>query len=86
MGESSKNRITHECVESQESGLDPGPLPVESPLDSGEEYECLKRMLNEDAGPIILDPAFADCFCEWHANPGAQNEHGIANGQCSRVF
>ena len=61
-------------------------VPVESPLDSGEEYEHLERVLEEDTRPIILDPTFADRSCEWHANSCAQNEHGIAEGQCSRVF
>jgi hypothetical protein len=61
-------------------------IPIESPLDSGEEYERLERMLNGNTRPIILDPTFADRFCERNTNPGAQNEHGIAKCQCSRIF
>lgn len=48
-------------------------IPIESPLDSGEEYERLECMLKDNTRPIILDPTFADRFCEWHANSRAQN-------------
>ena len=72
------NETNSECMN--------GRVPIESPLDSGEEYERLESMLNGNASPMILDPTFTDRFCEWYADARAQDEHGIAEGQCSRVF
>ncbi len=62
-----------------------GHKPVKRPLDSGEEDGCLERMLENDSRPIILDPASADRFCEWHADSRAQDKHGIAKCQCAGV-
>ena len=46
-----------------------GRAPIESPLDSGGEYERLECMLNDNTSQMILDPTFVDRFCEGHANP-----------------
>ena len=59
--------------------------PVECPLDGGEEDGCLEQMLKDYPRRIILDPASADRFCKWHADPGAQDEHGIAKRQSAGV-
>jgi hypothetical protein len=59
--------------------------PVKRPLDGSEKDECLEQMLEDNPGPIILDPASADRFREWHANPGAQDEYGIAERQRASV-
>ena len=42
-------------------------------------------MLEDDPGPIILDPASADRFREGHANPGAQDKYGITERQRAGV-
>jgi hypothetical protein len=42
-------------------------------------------MLEDYSRPIILDPASADRFCEWHADSGAQDKHGIAKRQSAGV-
>ena len=89
-------------MESQKSGLDPGPLatpvitlsntaadkehkPVKCPFNSREQDECLEQMLEDDPVPIILDPASADRFCEWHANACAEDKYGITKRQCASV-
>jgi hypothetical protein len=59
--------------------------PVERPLNRGEEDGCLEQMLKDYSRPIILDPASADCFCEWHADSGAQYKHGIAQRQSAGI-
>lgn len=90
-------------MESQEPGLDPGPLatpavtlsntaadkeehkPVKRPFNGGEQDECLEQMLEDDPSPIILDPASADRFCEWHANSCAEDKYGITERQRAGV-
>ena len=42
-------------------------------------------MLKDYSCPIILDPALADRFREWHADPGAQDKHGITKRQSAGV-
>jgi hypothetical protein len=60
-------------------------IPVECPFDCGKEDECLKRMLNDNPGPIILDPATADCFCERYAKSGTHDKYGITESQRARI-
>lgn len=59
--------------------------PVKRPLDGGEEDGCLEQMLKNYSRPIVLDPASVDRFCEWHADSGAQDKHGIAKRQRAGV-
>jgi hypothetical protein len=59
--------------------------PVECPFDGREEDGCLEQMLEDHSRPMILDPASADRFCEWHANSGAQDKRGIAKRQSAGV-
>jgi len=59
--------------------------PVKRPLNGGEEDGRLEQMLKEYPRPIILDPAPADRFCKWHADPGTQDKHGIAKRQRTGV-
>jgi hypothetical protein len=59
--------------------------PIKRPLNGGEEDGCLEQMLKDYSRPIILDPALADRFCEWHADSGAQDKHGIAKRQSAGV-
>ena len=42
-------------------------------------------MLKDYSSPIKLDPASADRLCEWHADSGAQDKHGIAQRQSAGV-
>lgn len=42
-------------MEDEEAGLDPVPLSVVSPPDSGKEVDCLKGVLDDSTCPVVLD-------------------------------
>ena len=70
----------------READADKEHRPVKSPLDRGKENECLEQMLDDGPSPIILDPASANCFREWHADSCGQDKHSITERQRPRVL